>query len=294
MLAISTSWNVGRTGSFAAALAEIRSLGFSAAELAGEGGDLAAVPSAARERRIRLVAADGMFTRTAARDVDRLEPGFASTVPEERERAAAALLTVAARAKRCGTNRVLIRCGGVAVAGAEERFADWEKRAALGGVSDEIREEAATLRGEREAARDAHLDAACRTMNALSRADPETEWWILPAARPDAFPLPDELEFLLAEIPGGRPAFVHDPAAAAVLASLGVAPATAWLDVAGGRLAALRLSDAFGLETGLPPGSGIVDWASVRDATVAGLPRILHVTRACSPEELLEAARLVE
>jgi hypothetical protein len=122
---------------------------------------------------------------------------------------------------------------------------------------------------------------------------PETEWWILGAGRPDALPLPDEIEHLVAELPGGRPAYVHDVAGAAVLADLGVAAADAALRVADRHLAAVRLSDAFGLETGLPPGSGSVAWETVRDALTAGLPRILHLTRAPTDEELRESVRFL-
>jgi hypothetical protein len=200
------------------------------------------------------------------------------------------LLAVAAAARRAGTNRVIVRCGAVDVPGAGARWEDWSRRTALAGVTDDVREEAAALLAEREVRRDAHLDAACRALHRLVRSEPEIDWWILPAAAPHALPLPDEIEHLLAEIPADRPAWVHDVASASVLSNLGVAPADAALRAADRRLAAIRVSDAFGLETGLPPGSGAVDWATVRDASAAGLPRILHVTRPCSAEELGEAA----
>jgi sugar phosphate isomerase/epimerase len=292
-LAMSTTWNVARTGGFAASLAEIRRLGFTAVELAGEGPDLASVPAALRETRLSVVAADAGLGRTARAPADRLEPGFASLVESERERAVSALLAVAARAKRCGTDRVAVRCGVVAVPGADERFEDWARRSALGGVDDGIREEARTLLEERAARRDAHLDAACRTLHALVRADPETHWWILPAARPHALPLADEIEHLLAEIPGDRPASVLDPATAAVQASLGAGTFESWLDAGASRVAAARLSDAFGLEAGLPPGAGTVDLRRVREGLAPSLPRILRITRECGAEEVLEAARAV-
>jgi sugar phosphate isomerase/epimerase len=293
-LALSTVWNADRVGAFVPALGQARALGFESVELSGAAPDLAAVPAAIRELRLHIESADGRLGRPIQDETDLLEPAFAATEESDREVAVSALIAAAARARRAGTNRVLIRCGVVPVAGAHERFEDWAVRSSLGGITDEIREEAAVLMREREAIRDAHLDGACRTLHRIARADPEIRWLILPASRPHALPLPDEIEHLLAELPVAQPAYVHDTGAAAVLAGLGVASADEWLRVADRRLAAVRLSDAFACESGLPPGSGSVDWETVRDGLVAGLPRVLHVTRPSAPEEILEGARFLE
>jgi hypothetical protein len=232
--------------------------------------------------------------RKAADEAAALDPDFSATDGALRDRAAAALLASARRARLAGTNVVVVRCGTVPVPGADERFDDWARRSALGGITDEMREEAAKLMRERETLRDDHLDAACRTLHAIARKDPETRWCILPAARPHALPLPDEIEHLLAELPGARPAYVHDTGAAAVLSGLGVMPADRWLREADRRLAGVRLSDAFACGTGLPPGSGAVDWETMRDGLVSGLPRVLHLAPTITPEDLLEGARFLE
>jgi hypothetical protein len=105
------------------------------------------------------------------------------------------------------------------------------------------------------------------------------------------FELPDEIDFgvLSADFAGGGLLPWFDPGAAQARATMGHGSFSSALSTFAGKAAGAWLSDAAGLQAGLPWGRGEVDTAAVLAALPAGAARVVHAAPGITRAEL-EAA----
>jgi sugar phosphate isomerase/epimerase len=146
-------------------------------------------------------------------------------------------------------------------------------------LAAEVQAQAIVIRmGEAGPEREAHLDAAARSLYDLTRAVPEVAFSIRTPAKPGGFPDPDELGLLFEDAAGHNVAYTHDVAAG---------DSAEWLARHGPRTFSVVLHDRMGEMTGLPPGGGEVDWTAVRSGVSTGMLKVLSVGANFSGAELL-------
>ncbi|MCA9320031.1 MAG: hypothetical protein KDB53_04815, partial [Planctomycetes bacterium] len=75
---------------------------------------------------------------------------------------------------------------------------------------------------------------------------------------------------------------------------LGLDRASDWMEPREGHIMGAHLSDASGLEAGLLPGAGTVDWGAVRETLSPTVPRILRLAPGTDLPMIREAIRWLE
>ena len=95
------------------------------------------------------------------------------------------------------------------------------------------------------------------------------------AAGPSEAPHCDEVELIAGDAGGIE--YWHDVSVAETSADQGGPDARDWLDLNGGRCAGLALSDHDGTNEYRPPGSGRVDWTTLREQAPRAALRVVRV-----------------
>ena len=272
MIAISTSWNAPRHAGWTDAVRELARLGHRHVALDGGAlhSDAAAAGQAARDNRGKVVA---LFAPAFG---DALGPSLCSPREELAKVARKAALAAAAAAEQAGTPRVVLRPGRLpTVDGGREQT--WLERMQNQGTSEALRADVRhTLVADR-VIRERCLEMLCRSLHVLIKARPDTHWLLETPDSPLGLTLPDEAEMVFAEFPRTKLGYWHDSGHAARLAVLGAAPQEEWL----GRLArvarGVTLADWSPIADRMPPGSGSVQWRSLRFQVNDAMHRVLAI-----------------
>jgi sugar phosphate isomerase/epimerase len=307
MISFSTAWNAGRHAGWAPAVAEVLSLGVDGVALDGP----ALQSDAAEAARVRRAAKRPLVALFAPAPVrDPASPvaagGLVAVLADGRTEALAPALAAALAAGRAalvaGTDVVVLRPGTIPVldGGREDR---WVERLAREGLTDALAAEVAAAAAALVPDRPRFLEALCRSVWNLSRALPDVTWCVESPVSLAGLPFPAEIESFLSELRGRKAAFWLDTAHAARLGALGAADPREWIARAGGAVRGVTISDwappAFGGGGGagggrLPPGAGLVDWASLRGQMVPSMSRVLRLPPEVPPALAAEALREAE
>ncbi len=288
MIAISTTWNYHRHGAIAPAVREISDLGFTAVEIRAKG----AVPDhqdggrAIREGRIRCRSIHAPLTTGPWIDGDPTRD-FASTDELQRTRAVRAVLTAVPAAAASGADIIVVHAGEVAMDRAAERQEGWLADIVKG---KDVTSEVTAALADRKKLRDAHLEAAARSLFDLTRAAPDVTFAIEGRLHFHEIPNLEEVELLLLDAGGRRVAYWHDTGHAHLIGKLGVTEPLAWLDSHGGRTVGIHLHDVVGDLDHLPPGGGEVDWPGIAQAAGSAMVKVMEIHRRHAPGELLRGA----
>jgi len=276
VIAISTSWNAARHTGWTDAVRELAHLGHRHVALDGAAlhSDAVAAGRAAREGRGRVVALFAPGAGSVAGSVMGVAPSLCAPRVDATRRAIQAARAAAEAAEQAGTPRVILRAGRVPVLDAD-REQTWLEQMRNHGTSDALRADVRhTLVADR-VSRERCLESLCRSLHTLVKARPDTHWLLETPDSPLGLPLPDEAEIVFAELPGTKIGYWHDSGHAARLAVLGAAPQDEWL----GRLApatrGVTLADWSPIADRMPPGSGSVQWRSLRFQVNDGMFRVL-------------------
>jgi sugar phosphate isomerase/epimerase len=288
MIAVSTTWNFERHGALAPAIREIADLGFNAVELRAKG----AVPDreeggrACREGRVSCRSVHAPLTPGAWSDGDPSRQ-FASTDESSRVRAVAAVLTALPAAAAAGADLVVLHAGEVAIPGARALQEGWLRDIVAGkSVTEEVARALATRRERR----DAHLEAAARSLFELCRAAPDVTFAMEGRLHFHEIPDHEEVELLLSDLGSRKVAYWHDTGHAHQTGRLTGIDPMAFFDSHGSRTAGVHLHDVVGTVDHLPPGGGEVDWPGVAHHAGRGMVKVLEVNGRHSPGELLAGA----
>lgn len=284
MLAVSTTWNFDRRGGLRAAVAEIAELGYEGVELRAQGAvpDLAEAGEFCREKRVRCRSVHLPLTPFGWSGGD---PSRELASPDEASRAravAAALLGLPAAAA-ARAEILVLHLGEVEVPEARSRQRRWLAAALEGPPPGE---EVAAALAERRALRDAHLEAAARSLFDLRRAAPEVVFALESRLHFHEIPDLEEVELLVSDAGGRGVAYWHDTGHVHLQGMLGIADPLAWLERHGRHTAGLHLHDVAGGTDHLPPGAGEVDWVGTRELAGSGMLRVLEVHGRHSAAEL--------
>jgi sugar phosphate isomerase/epimerase len=288
MIAISTSWNFSRHGALVPCVAEIAKLGYEAVELSARGSvpDLHSVGEACRDGRMRVRSVHAPLTAAAWTDGN---PAGALADPDEgrRRRAVATVLSCLPVAAAAGARVVVVHLGAVPIEGAVARQQAWLEALAAG---EPLPDAAGEALAERERKRDAHLEAAARSLFDLTRAEPEVTFALETRLGFHAIPSFDEVELLLSDAAGKNVAYWHDTGHAALQGRVTGVDPLAWLDRYGTEAAGVHLHDVLGPLDHLPPGGGEVDWPAVAGYVSTGMVKVLEVNGRHSAAELAAGA----
>jgi len=119
------------------------------------------------------------------------------------------------------------------------------------------------------------LDGLCRTIHAVRERWPAARLALSGAAGPNGAPQAAEIELIAGDVGGIE--YWHDVSAAEAAADHGGADPREWLDRNGGRCAGMALSDHDGTNDYLPPGSGRVDWPTLREQAPRTALRVVRI-----------------
>jgi sugar phosphate isomerase/epimerase len=241
-LALSSLCVAGRATAWAAVAAEARGLGFDAIECLLPGPEEQRLPPrgfAAHQGVQPRVA--GWLPGRFAGLTSAVARGAASPDPARRLQAVAAISTLAAAATVAGIALVVLP--------AAQRDPEDDPTVALDGL--------------------------CRTIHAVREAHPAVRLALTGASGPAEAPGCSEVELIAGDVGGIE--YWHDVSVAETRADAGGADARDWLDLNGGRCAGLALSDHDGTNDYLPPGSGRVDWTTLREQAPRAALRVVRV-----------------
>jgi sugar phosphate isomerase/epimerase len=287
MLSVSTTWNYARHGALRPAIAELADLGFEAVELRAKGAvpDLEEAGALCRDARIRCPSVHAPLTEAEWAHGDPSK-GLGSLDEGRRKQAVREVLSTLRAAAPARASVAVLHLGQVDVARAKERQKEWIGKVVAGERPEGVEEAMA----ERAAARDAHLEAAARSLFDLTRAEPGITWAMEGRLYFHEIPALDEVELLLSDAGVPNVAYWHDTGHAHQLARIGVADALAWLDRYGSRAAGIHLHDVVGALDHMPPGGGELDWPGVVGYVSSGMIRVMEVHGRHSAGELLAGA----
>jgi len=148
--------------------------------------------------------------------------------------------------------------------------------------------------GLRARANASRLDRACRILHVPLRQFPEIGIALLTPAQADDFGRPDELDAIFEDLGARRRlAYWHDAGRARVLAARSIVTEVDWLSRHGARCAGVDACDASGTISGLPAGSGEIDFVELRSAVGAQVPFVARVDPFAGPAPLLGAVRFL-
>lgn len=292
VLTLSTAWNVERAAGWAAAAADLVARGFNHVALDGPVlyPDAAGAAASVRAAKgsIDLLFAPSPFAVNGGR----LSSAAAVGLSSPREEARADALRVALRAAACAadarTGTVVLRAGGIGDPAA------WDEHLRRGGPAAELASDVHLRREEQSRHRHRALDATCRALHLLCRAHPDVSWLLETPSAVCGLPWPEEIGLILAELPGRRLGYWHDTAHAARLDALGAIAAESWLEAAGDVTHGVTLSDWSPSASGLPPGAGTADFASLRPQLTPRMTRVLALSPTLPAAFLDEAVRQAE
>lgn len=288
MISISTTWNYHRHGAIAPAAREISDLGFTGVEIRAKGPvpDRQEGGQAIRDGRMRCRSVHAPLMPGPWHDGDPTRD-FASTDEAQRLRAVQAVLTAVPAAAAAGAEIIVLHAGEVAMDRAAEHQEEWLAQVVAGR---DVGAAVAAALAERRELRDAHLEAAARSLFDLNRASPDVTFAIEGRLSFHEIPDLEEVELLLSDAGGRRVAYWHDTGHAQIIGKLGVTDPGAWLSMFGNRTAGVHLHDVLGTLDHLPPGGGEVDWVAVAQGLGVGMVRVLEIHRRHAPGELLRGA----
>ncbi len=138
--------------------------------------------------------------------------------------------------------------------------------------------------------RERHLERLAALLHALHRAAPALKVALAPHPSPAGLLDPHGYRLLAEELGEAAPGLWHDVGVAQTRAALGLEDVGAWLDAWGARIAGASLHDWAAGQAHLPPGSGEVDWALLREYLPRTAVRVLDLAPSY-PGGLLHEAR---
>lgn len=200
----------------------------------------------------------------------------------DRHAAVAGVRAFARAAREVGAARVLLPAMRIPGLPEDDR-GDQElaSRFTRGEHGDRV----ARIEGAWAARRDALLDALCRSLHALLRAEEGTRWCLITRRGPGEFPDLEGLVAVLEELHAPRLGYWHDAAHACRLGNLGLERCEDWLDRLGSHMEGIHLRDCLGVDDGKPAGTGEVDFRMVRESMASVVRAVADWSEDTAAEE---------
>ncbi len=162
------------------------------------------------------------------------------------------------------------------------------------GHGDETRELLEEIALEFDQAREEATDRFCRGLHSILKNVPGLEILIATPDTVGAFPDQEALEFIFEDLSAHSVNYWHDVGAAHVVESLCGPEQASWFDRLGAHLGGVTLCDARGVDRGLVPGDGHVDFKALRDHLSHGVPRVLRLRPGPDRQTVLAARHALE
>lgn len=203
-------------------------------------------------REMPFLLVEGLALASARAGADRPDRGLASQHRGDRATAVASVQGALDRARALGIRRVVFEPGAVSLPDGVDSIDVAVSRADQDASSRAI---AARDRGF-----DGALDAACRGLHGLCKANPDMELCLTPGRSVEALGSLAGLRAIFDDLQSLPLGYWHDAAVAAGRQALLGEPQGGWLEQFGARLCGISAADRAEDSVQMPPGSGLVDY----------------------------------
>lgn len=291
-LALSTRYLGRRPFTSAQVLAVMKTIGIRRAVLSDavpmpDAGDLARTLKPAGAQ---VVAVEARFTPEAEGESP------PSLLAPSRDAVAAAMRVArrsAAIAKEVGAPLVVLHLGEHALEHRRERDAELRARLTTHGVDDEALRVARALEVDLSRRLEADLERACRNLFALAKAEPEIRFAVATPESFAGFPNHRALGLLLSELKSVRLGYWHDVGVAHLHERVRLAPPLGFSGDYASAIVGASIHDVAGTQMHLPPGSGELDFAAIRDALPSVAIAALEIDARFAVKEIALAVSLL-
>jgi hypothetical protein len=203
-----------------------------------------------REMPFQLV--EGLSLGGARSGRDRPDRGLGSQHRGDRTTAVAAVQGALERARALGIRRVLVEPGAVSLPDGVDPV-----DVATASVPEAARDRAVAAR---DRGLDGALDAACRSLHSLCKANPDMELCLVPGRGVESLGSLVGLRAIFDDLQPLPLGYWHEAAVAAGRQEFLGEPQGAWLEQFGSLLRGLSVADRAEGSIQMPPGSGLVDY----------------------------------
>ena len=204
----------------------------------------------ALRREMPFLLADGLSFSAPRPGGDRADRGLGSQHRGDRASAVAAVQGALDRARALGLRRVILEPGAVSLPDGVDSVD------VAGAAGDRATRAAAA----RDRGLDGALDAACRSLHSLCKANPDMELCLETGATVESLGSLAGLRAIFDDLHALPLGYWHRAAAAAGRQELLGDPQGAWLEQFGTRLRGISAADRAEGSLQMPPGSGLVDY----------------------------------
>ncbi|HED65591.1 MAG TPA: hypothetical protein ENJ09_08550 [Planctomycetes bacterium] len=216
-----------------------------------------------------------------------------SLVPEERDRALNSVRRHIRLARTWNCPRIVVRGSKVEDPELRAECAELRRRWEEDGPDPELREEVAALVERVQHSGHKHIEQLCRSLHELSRESPDVTFALEPGRQVEDLLGFEAMGWVLEDLEGTGLTYWHDVGRIHLRERLGLPAQGEWLDRFGSRMEGIHLQDATADETGLPVGSGEVDFKLLEEYVPSSAERVVDVADKHGRAEILASVRFL-
>ena len=205
--------------------------------------------------------------------------------PAAGDRAIDLIRRTAGAARDLGVRKVVLTAGRILDPELENAYTEALELFEAEGLTDPVRNLLASAHDRMRGFLEAHVDRILRRLHRLLKQEPEMVFCLQNRLPFHAFPQFTTLEWIFEDLNSPRLGYWHHTGNAHLHERLGIVEEGAWLGRYGPRLIGVTLHDAVGIEQGLPPGMGEVDFKGLKEALPSEALRVLALRSGASIEE---------
>lgn len=233
-----------------------------------------------REMPFQLV--EGLALAAPRASGDRPDRGLGSQHRGDRATAVAAVQGALERARALGIRRVVLEPGSVSLPDGVEPL-----DVAAATLPEAVRNRAVAAR---DRGLDGALDAVCRSLHGLCKANPDMELCLVPGRGVESVGSLAGLRAIFDDLQSPQLGYWHEAAVAAGRQEFLGEPQGAWLEQFGARLRGMSVADRAEGSIQMPPGSGLVDYPLLTNyvprAAAGVFPVVVDLDPGVPPVEL--------
>lgn len=216
-----------------------------------------------------------------------------STVDSEREQAVLGVRRHIQLAQRMGAPVVIVRGSPLADAKVRQEAQALETRIHKEGAGEDTSEQTLAMVAKVRKKGQRQLEHLCRSLHALLSEFPATRLAIEPGHHLDDMLSFEALGWVLDDLRAKNLGYWHDVGFVHDRGRLGLPDQGAWLDAYAERMLGVHLVDAHDGESGLPPGTGRIDFKLVAEYVPRTAARVLDVHSTHGRSEILASVQFL-